>query len=80
MIEIGAFEAKTRFSEILRRVENGEEFSITKRGKKVAILTSPEGDRRKQAGKAFVQLRFLLKSNPLGTVEEIIQWKNEGHK
>ncbi len=31
--EIGAFDAKTRLSEILRKVEQGERFTITKRGR-----------------------------------------------
>jgi prevent-host-death family protein len=34
--EIGAFEAKTRLSEILRKVEQGERFTITVRGRAVA--------------------------------------------
>ena len=35
---IGAFEAKTHFSELLERAERGEEIVITKRGKAVARL------------------------------------------
>ena len=34
--EIGAFDAKTRLSEILRKVEQGERFTITVRGRAVA--------------------------------------------
>ncbi len=36
--EIGSYEVKTRFSEILRRVAAGEAFTITNRGKPVADL------------------------------------------
>ena len=36
--EIGAFEAKTKFSELLRKVDQGESFTITVRGKAVANL------------------------------------------
>jgi len=36
--EIGAFEAKTRLSELLDRVERGQVFRITKRGRPVAEL------------------------------------------
>ena len=39
--EIGAFEAKTKFSEILRKVDQGESFTITVRGRAVAQLTPP---------------------------------------
>ncbi len=38
---IGAFEAKTKFSEILRKVEQGERFTITLRGRVIAELTPP---------------------------------------
>jgi prevent-host-death family protein len=36
---IGAFEAKAQLSRLLRAVENGEQFTITVRGKPVAELT-----------------------------------------
>ena len=43
MITVGAFEAKTKLSELLNRVEAGAEIVITRRGKPVARLTAPEG-------------------------------------
>ena len=36
--EIGAFEAKTKLSELLEKVDRGEVFVITKRGRPVAEL------------------------------------------
>ena len=39
--EIGSFEAKTKFSELLRKVELGETFTITLRGRVVAQLAPP---------------------------------------
>ena len=42
MEQIGAFEARTHFGDLLRRVENGEEFLVTVRGRPVASLTAPE--------------------------------------
>ena len=36
--EIGSYDAKTRLPEILRRVEAGEAFTITNRGKPIADL------------------------------------------
>jgi len=41
MREVGAFEAKTKLSELLDRVEHGEEILITRRGKPVARLVAP---------------------------------------
>jgi antitoxin (DNA-binding transcriptional repressor) of toxin-antitoxin stability system len=39
--EIGSFEAKTKFSELLRKVQQGETFTITLRGRVVAELNPP---------------------------------------
>jgi len=43
MITVGAFEAKTKLSELLNRVEEGEEIVITRRGRPVARLTGAPG-------------------------------------
>ena len=40
---IGAFEAKAQLSRLLRAVENGEQFTITVRGKPVADLVPHRG-------------------------------------
>ena len=45
MHEVGAFEAKNRLSELLRRAEAGEEIAITNRGRVVARLVPPAFDR-----------------------------------
>ena len=39
--EVGAYEAKTKLPEILRRVEAGERFTITNRGTPVAEIGPP---------------------------------------
>lgn len=39
--EMGAFEAKTRLSELLRETERGRSFAIRRRGKVVALLIPP---------------------------------------
>ena len=41
-IEIGAFEAKNRLSELLAQAEKGQRIYITRRGKRVAVLSRPE--------------------------------------
>jgi prevent-host-death family protein len=45
--EIGAFEAKTKLSELLEKVRQGQVFLITKRGRPVAELrpVTPRGQR-----------------------------------
>ena len=46
--EIGSYDAKTKLPEILRRVESGETFTITNRGKPVAdLIPSRKGSQQK---------------------------------
>jgi prevent-host-death family protein len=58
-VAVGAFEAKNKFSELLKRVGRGAEFTITKHDRPVARLVpavSPVKGRRK---KAAAELRAL---------------------
>lgn len=48
MPAIALFEAKNRLSELIDRVQGGEEFVITRRGKVVARLAAPESDNTRQ--------------------------------
>ena len=52
MHEVGAFEAKNRLSELLRRVEAGEEIAITNRGRIVARLVPPSPAFDREAARA----------------------------
>jgi prevent-host-death family protein len=54
MATITAFEAKTRFGELLERVSKGEEVVITRHDKVVARLV-PEGPRRQDEVRRSVQ-------------------------
>ncbi len=52
MSQVALFEAKNRLSELLDRVEAGEEFTITRRGRPIARLASaqpPEAGSQAQA-------------------------------
>ena len=82
MREVGAFEAKTHLSELLAAVEAGETITITRRGKPVAQLAPvPVSDLRAQREKAFAEIKELRKLwvQPT-TLEELIEWKNEGRR
>jgi prevent-host-death family protein len=54
MASVTAFEAKTRFGELLERVSKGEEVVITRHDKPVARLI-PEGAQRRDTVKRSVQ-------------------------
>lgn len=53
IVEIGAFEAKNRFSELLEQVQRGAEITITKHDRPVARLVGaaagPKGGRKTAA-------------------------------
>jgi prevent-host-death family protein len=77
--EIGIFEAKTRLSEILRKVERGERFTITVRGRAVADLV-PSVDQRSQ--RAAQAIEALLKMPKIEGVpgETVRAWIEEGRE
>jgi len=55
--EIGAFEAKNRLSELLDYVEKGQRIYITRRGKRVAVLTNVEDERAESASDLLADIR-----------------------
>lgn len=77
--EIGAFDAKTKLSEILRKVKQGERFTITVRGRAVADVVPSENRTREREAKAVRQLLAMPKiiGVPAETVEE---WIKEGRE
>jgi prevent-host-death family protein len=54
--EIGAFDAKTRLSEILRKVEQGERFTITVRGRAVADVVPTQARNQRAFDEAVERL------------------------
>ena len=65
MSKIGAYEAKVRFSELLRRVAEGERFIITKHGVPVAVL-EPVPRRRKDVKEVIAAIKEFRKKHTLG--------------
>ena len=82
MITVGAFEAKTKFSELLDRVERGEEVIVTRHGKEVARMMRPVPKERADDLMAeFRRVRERLRDEGVNwTVDEIIEAKNEGRR
>jgi prevent-host-death family protein len=66
MVTIGSFEAKTKFSALLERVEQGEQILITRRGKPVARLMPIATARKEKVSAAMERLRKLRKGTTLG--------------
>ena len=65
--EIGAFEAKSKFGQLLDWVEAGEEVIITRRGRVVARLAPPRpAVDRERARAAAAEIRAMSKGVTLG--------------
>ncbi len=81
MREVQSTDAKARFAEILRNVEQGETIAITRHGKTVAHLV-PARDQeqadRDAAVDRFLELRASWRPTGM-TREEILAARHEGH-
>ena len=65
--QVGAFEAKTHFSQLIEKVENGADFIITKRGKPVAKIIPFEQEKtmtRMEAIEQLIEMRKLYRGEP----------------
>ena len=80
-----AFEADKQLSELLDRVEQGEEVTITRQGRPVARLVPASDARQAASVEAFQRIRRRAKTlsdtfSPPVTIDEILEWKNEGRR
>jgi prevent-host-death family protein len=71
MIEVGAYEAKTRLSSLLDKVEQGEEVVITRHGAPVARLVPARVANKAEIDEAIAQLKEMRKGLTLGG----LSWK-----
>jgi prevent-host-death family protein len=79
--EIGAFEAKNKFGQLLDWVASGEEVTITRHGKEVArLVPAKPGFNRDEARAAVRRIRERAEQLKLGSFDWT-EWKafrNEG--
>jgi prevent-host-death family protein len=70
MREVGAFEARNKFGQLLDWVEAGEEIIITRRSKIVARLVAPRpAVDRDQARNAAAAIRAMSRGVTLGSLK-----------
>ncbi|MEE8366991.1 MAG: type II toxin-antitoxin system prevent-host-death family antitoxin [Thermoanaerobaculia bacterium] len=80
METIGAFDAKTRLSELLSRAAQGESFLITKHGRPVARLIPDAGQEVERITAAAERLRSFRGALENATLEELTLARHEGHR
>ncbi len=75
MSKVGVFEAKTHLPRLLKRVQAGERFMITRHGHPVAELIPDSGADRDQVQTAIESLSEFRKSRSPGglSVHELIE-------
>lgn len=78
-IEIGAFDAKAKLSELLREVKKGQRFTITIRGNPVADLVPSESSKLHNTEAAVEKMREIKKIKGVSS-ETITLWINEGRR
>lgn len=67
-MEIGATEARDRFSQLLDEVESGETIVITRHGKPVARLVPVSSPSRERTRETIAELRSFRRGRSLGGV------------
>lgn len=70
-VEIGAFDAKAKLSELLRQVQLGQSYTITVRGRPVADLVPSERSVQQNKRKAIEKMLAFKKIT--GVSDEIIK-------
>lgn len=80
MQTIGMFEAKTHLPEVMRNVQKGQKYIVTNRHQEVAVIMSIEEYNRGFQSFAYEKLKTLFKTNPFGSVEDIMRMRDEGRR
>uniref|UniRef100_A0A7C1JI96 Antitoxin n=1 Tax=Caldilinea aerophila TaxID=133453 RepID=A0A7C1JI96_9CHLR len=74
MPSIGAYEAKTHFSELLQRVRRGERITITHHGVPVAVLVPVESASAQPVHEVIAAMKAFRRGRSLGfPLKELIE-------
>lgn len=78
---VGAFDAKSRLSELLDRASRGETFQITKHGRAVGKLVPPDSSRDPQViAEAIARLKGFRGTFKGMDKAEFLSLKHESHR
>ena len=77
--EIGAFDAKTKLSEILRKVDQGERFTITVRGRAVADIVPTQARNQRAIDEAVEGLLSFPRIEGISG-DTVLEWIREGRE
>ncbi|MXZ13326.1 MAG: type II toxin-antitoxin system prevent-host-death family antitoxin [Candidatus Dadabacteria bacterium] len=77
---IGSYELKTKLPEILRRVQAGESFTITNRGKPVADLMPSKAASKQKTAAAIAAIRKISRTVASISDERLEEYRKEDRK
>ncbi len=75
MLEIGVYEARTKFSELLDRVAKGEKLIITRRGVPVAVIAPVSLHKSRKVDEVIEEIKKFRKKRRLKglDIKQLIQ-------
>ncbi len=79
MQTIGSYEAKTRLPEVLRQVERGEQFTITRRGVPIARLVGVE-DATEDQRAIIERMKAARARRPPVPLRDLLDARDQGRK
>ena len=81
VITVGLAEAKNKLSELIGRVAQGEEITITRHDEAVAKLVPAKRQSREEAIQAIKRIRALRAKHRVKlATEDIFAWKHPGRR
>ena len=80
IVTVNLVQAKAHLSELLDKVEAGEEVIITRHGRAIARIIPESDRRRREIDEALADIRELRKHTGEVSIEELLAWRHEGHK
>ena len=80
MQTVGAYEAKTRLAELLRAVEGGESFTVTRNGVPVARLLGVDKAATDDTAKVIARMKRARARRPSVTTEDLLAARDEGRR
>lgn len=80
MVTVNLAQAKAHLSELLDKVEGGENVVITRHGKPVARLVPEVEERQAKIRRTMAEIEAFRKTMPKITLEDILSARHEGHK
>jgi len=78
--EVQASYAKTHLPQLLDEVVRGETIVITRHGRPIARIVPEEHCRQQEIDLALADIQELHKQAGKVSIEEILAWRQEGHK